>query len=617
MNMVEKIKIAATYLKNNRTGFRVWAPLAKNVSLKLLASPEKLVRMQKDDRGYWSVETDAGPGALYRYVIDNEKERPDPASFFQPEGVHGPSMVIDHDHHWEDAGWKGVPLQDMIMYELHIGTLTPEGTFHAAVSLLDEIKDIGVNAVEIMPVAQFPGERNWGYDGVYLFAVQNSYGGPDGLKYFVNECHKRGIAVILDVVYNHFGPEGNYTRDYGPYFTNRYKSPWGEAINFDGHYSCGVRDFFIENALYWFRYFHIDALRLDAIHGIYDMSARHFLRELSERVNEFSIQQGRKFCLIAESDLNDPLVARPYAAGGYGLDGLWCDDFHHALHTLVTGEKSGYYMDFKGTDHLAISQREGFIYSGQYSEFRKKNHGSSSKDLPAESFVVFAQNHDQVGNRMKGERLASLVSFEALKLAAGIVMLSPYVPLLFMGEEYGETAPFQYFVSHSDRDLIEGVRQGRRKEFETFEWDEDPPDPQAPVTYTTSGLDWKKRYSGNNNILLHFYKELIALRKEVPALSVPDKNDLDVWSDKADKTIALRRQKGESIVFMVFNFNKGDIMYTGTMPGAEMKKIFDSSEQKWNGHGPGLPDVLTEGAEIIMPPESFVVYAENYNGLKA
>ncbi len=377
----------------------------------------------------------------------------------------------------------------MIMYELHAGTFIPEGTFDAVIPGLDHLKDLGINATDIMPVAQFPGERNWGYDGVYPFAVQNSYGGPDGLKRIVNECHTKGIAVILDVIYNHLGPEGNYLRDYGPYFTDRYKTPWGQAINFDGPYSNEVRNFFIENALSWLKNYHIEGLRIDAIHGIYDMSAQPFLPELAERVEEFSQQEGRKFYLIAESDLNNSYALRPRDSGGSGLDALWCDDFHHALHTLLTGETDGYYVDFGKIGHLVKSFREGFVYSGQYSAFRKRNHGNSSADIPPDRFVVFSQNHDQTGNRLKGERLSSLVSFESLKLAAGVVLLSPYIPLIFMGEEYGETAPFLFFISHSDPELIKAVRQGRKDEFKTFNWKDEPPDPQDIETFMRSKLD--------------------------------------------------------------------------------------------------------------------------------
>jgi maltooligosyltrehalose trehalohydrolase len=405
------------------------------------------------------------PGTRYFYRLDGNTERPDPASKFQPEGVHGPSQVIDPHFVWEELHWSGIPFSHYVLYELHVGTFTAQGTFDAIVPHLDELKDLGITSIEIMPVAQFPGDRNWGYDGVYPGAVQNSYGGPEGLKRLIDACHQRGLAVTLDVVYNHLGPEGNYLCDFGPYFTDRYHTPWGAAINFDGPDSDAVRRFFIENALSWVTEFRLDALRLDAVHGIFDFSALHFLQELAAAVHEQAERLNRRIYVIAESDLNDVRLVSSPELGGYGLDAQWNDDFHHALHTLLTGERTGYYEDFGRIQDLAKAFAEGFVYSGAYSPARRRRHGNTSKDLAADRFVVCAQNHDQVGNRLKGDRLSALVSFEGLKLAAAVVLLSPFIPLLFMGEEYGETAPFPYFVSHSDPDLIEVVRRGRRAEF--------------------------------------------------------------------------------------------------------------------------------------------------------
>jgi maltooligosyltrehalose trehalohydrolase len=403
------MKIGAFYTRDGHSELTVWAPRAQRVELKVVSGGNNLFPLQKMDQGYWTIRTDAlSPGDKYLYSIDGERERPDPASFFQPRGVHEASEIIDHNRFiWRDDAWKGMLLAEMIMYEIHVGTFTEDGTFDAAIKRLDDLKELGINAIEIMPVAQFPGERNWGYDGVYPFAVQGSYGGPDGLKRFVDACHRKGVAVILDVVYNHLGPEGNYLRDFGPYFTDRYKTPWGEAINFDGPFSNEVRNYFISNALHWFEIYHMDALRLDAIHGIYDMSAKHFLLELSQSVKDLSQRLGRKCHLIAESDLNDSRVARPEDEGGFGLDAIWCDDFHHSIHTLLTGEDGGYYMDFGKTGHIVKSLREGYVYSGEYSIFRKRNHGNSSADLPADSLIVFSQNHDQTGNscHLKGVNL--------------------------------------------------------------------------------------------------------------------------------------------------------------------------------------------------------------------
>jgi maltooligosyltrehalose trehalohydrolase len=605
------LKIGTRYAEDGTCEFVVWAPLLDSVSLLIVSGNEQLVPMQKDESGCWkTVVKDVMPGTGYLYRLNGERDRPDPASYFQPDGVHKASQVIDHNlFSWQDSNWNSLPLSEMIMYELHAGTFTHDGTFDAVIPRLDDLNELGINAIEIMPVAQFPGERNWGYDGVYPYAVQNSYGGPDGLKRLVDACHTRGIAVILDVVYNHLGPEGNYLWDYGPYFTDMYKTPGGKAVNYDGPYSNGVRNYFIENALYWFEHYHIDALRLDAIHGIYDISAKHVLQELSEKVKEFSEIHGREFYLIAESDLNDPVVAMQGDRGGYGIDSLWCDDFHHSVHTLLIDEVTGYYEDFSRIEHLVKSIKEGFVYSGQYSHFRKKNHGSSSKDLPAERLVVFSQNHDQAGNRMLGERLSSLVTFEAQKLAAGIMLLSPYVPLLFMGEEYGETAPFLYFISHSDQHLIEGIRHGRKKDFEAFNWKGDPPDPDSIETFEKSRIDWNKRKNGPHAFILKLYRELVRLRKEVPALANLDKDCLDVWADNEKKVVFVSRWKDNNRTLALYNFNATEVKLDSLRLEEGMKRVLDSSEEKWDGPGSLLPDSISKDREMIIRPWSFALYA--------
>lgn len=611
------MKIGANYIGKEGCEFAVWAPFLKKVELKIIppvgamGSAEMPPHiMEKGNNGYWKkVIEGIPPGALYFYRLEEEKERPDPASYFQPQGVHGPSQIVDHkSFNWKDSGWTGIPLSQMVIYETHVGTFTPEGKFISIIPRLDELLDFGVNAIEIMPIAPFPGERNWGYDGVSLFAVQNSYSGPDGLKTLVNECHEKGIAVVLDVVYNHFGPEGNYLSEFGPYFTEKYKTPWGKAINFDESYSDEVRNFFIENALYWFKNYHIDALRLDAIHAIFDMSAKPFLEELSERVEEFSKEEGRRFYLIAESDLNDTKVIRPREMCGYGMDAHSSDDLHHSLHVLLTGENAGYYMDFGSVKDLVKSLKEGFVYSGQYSRYRKKRHGNSSKDRPAEQFIVFSQNHDQVGNRMLGERLSNLIPFEGLKLAAGVVLLSPYIPLIFMGEEYGEESPFLYFVSHSDPELIEAVRKGRKEEFKLFSWKGEPPDPQSVETFLMSKLEWEKRKEGKHKALLDFYKNLIGLRKSVLAFSNLDKNNLDVSGLEEEKVIFMRRWKDSSHIFSIFNFNKSEVKVGISLPEGGWRKIIDSSEKMWNGPGTLLPEVLNSGDKIDMHELSLAVY---------
>ncbi len=628
----------ARYLGEDKCEFVVWAPFKKHVRLKILSSKdvsskEEIIPMERDGRGYWKkVVENISPGTRYRYqLVDDkgEEERSDPASHYQPEGVHEASEVVDHTFTWEDGCWNGIDLSEMVIYEIHVGTFSQEGTFDAIVKRLDEIKEIGINTIELMPVAQFPGERNWGYDGVYPFAVQNSYGGPEALKKLVNECHKKGMSVILDVVYNHLGPEGNYLRDYGPYFTNKYRTPWGDAVNFDDEYSDEVRKLFIDNKIYWLDDYHIDALRLDAIHAIFDKTPKTFLFELSEEIEKFSKKKGRRFYLIAESNENDSKVIRSREQGGYGIDAQWCDDFHHSLRTLLTGDRSGYYVDFGAIGHLVKSFREGFVYSGQYSIFRKRSHGISSKERPASQFIVFSQNHDQIGNRMLGERLSSIVSSEALKLAASLVLFSPYIPLIFMGEEYGETAPFLYFVNLIDQHVIASVRKGRKDEFKEFRWKGEPPDPQGEETFHKSTLKWESRNKGKHRVLLNYYKNLIELRKYIPALSNLDKNSLEVYGTEEEKAIFLRRWKEDdnSHVLCLFNLNAKDIRLTIHVPfctacsfneqtsnehqATEWTKRLDSSEKIWNGPGSLLPETIRSNDEITMRGHSVAMYVRS------
>jgi len=603
--------LGAHYEGNGRCTFTVWAPLLNNMTLKIVAPTERLIAMTRVDKGYWLIEAeDAFPGTQYVYQLDREKERPDPASRYQPKGVHGPSQVVDHTTFpWDDQGWKGLALPDYICYELHVGTFSPEGTFDAIVPYLSYLLNLGVNIIELMPVAQFPGTRNWGYDGVFPFAVQNSYGGPEGLKRLVNAAHQNGIAVALDVVYNHLGPEGNYLWDYGHYFTDTYKTPWGDAINFDGPYSDEVRHYFIENALHWITDYHIDTLRIDAIHGIFDFSSKHFLQELGEAVHQRAEFLDRQVYVIPESDLNDVRLLNPKDLGGYEIDAQWNDDFHHALHTLLTGEQGGYYRDFGKIEHLEKAFREGFVYSGEYSTFRKRKHGSSSKVRPAHQFVVFSQNHDQVGNRVKGERLSSMVSFDQLKLAAGVVILSPYIPLLFMGEEYGETAPFQYFVSHSDEELVEAVRRGRREEFSCFGWEGEVPDPLSETIFRNSKLTLKLHSKHEHRILFEFYRNLIRLRKEMLVLRTLSKDNLEVSHFESERTLFVRRWRGRDEVFCLYNFSEKEENIRVTLPEGRWCKVLDSSEEVWGGKGAAVePTINSQMTKIPIHAHSFLLY---------
>lgn len=597
-------------LGNGYCRFRLWAPMRDEVFLRIVTPEDRLIPMERKAMGYWETEVgDVGPGTRYLYRLDKGFERPDPASLSQPEGVHGPSEVVDHlAFEWRDLAWKGIPVEEMILYELHVGTFTDEGTFNAAIGRLDDLVSLGINAVELMPVAQFPGERNWGYDGAYPFAVQNSYGGPEGLKRFVDECHLRGLAVILDVVYNHIGPEGNYLGDFAPFFTDRYRTGWGKAVNFDGAYSYGVRRYFVENALNWFCDYHMDGLRLDAIHALFDMSPRHFLRELSEAVEHLSLKLGRPLVLIAENDRNDVRPVLSTDLGGYGLHAQWCEDFHHTLHALLTGERTGYYADFGRVEQMEQTFRQAHVYSGQFSEYRKNFHGASTEGMRAGQFVVFIQNHDQVGNRMNGERFSRLVGFERLKLSAGALLVSPYVPLLFMGEEYGEEAPFLYFVSHLDLDLVEAVRSGRRREFSSFRWQGIPPDPQAEDTFLGSKLHWKDREKKSHGVLLAFYRELIGLRKSLPALSRCDWGRQKVERSATGKVLVCRRWSGEDQVLCLMNFDDSEKKCSPPPDGKRWRKLLDSADERWLGPGSGLPERIGGESDLKLPPFGFSLY---------
>ncbi|MBE7413681.1 MAG: malto-oligosyltrehalose trehalohydrolase [Deltaproteobacteria bacterium] len=594
--------------------FTVWAPGSSALCLVIQAAgegPWRALPMERDGSGYWSaLVTGAGAGTRYRFSLDG-RERADPASHYQPLGVEGPSEAVDHaSFRWRDGAWEAPSPAEMVIYEVHPGAFTVQGDLESIIPRLRALKDLGVNALELMPVAQFPGERNWGYDGVFPFAVQNTYGGPEALKRLVNECHIIGMAVILDVVYNHFGPEGNHIAEFGPYFTDRYRTPWGDAVNFDGRGSDHVREFFIRNAIHWFENYHIDALRLDAIHAIIDMSANPFLRALSDRVAEYSSKKGRAFRLFAESDLNDTRVVSK-GEYGLGLDALWSDDFHHSAHALITGERGGYYADFGDVRHLAKAMNEGFVYSGQYSPYRGRCFGRLPAGVPKNRFMVSVQNHDQVGNRMLGERLSRLVSFEGLKLAAGLLLLSPFIPLLFMGEEYGEDAPFLYFIDHRGAELVRDVREGRRKEFEAFEWDADPPDPAGIGTFLASRIDWEKRGAGRHRTLLELYRTLIRLRREFPALAIGGSVTATALED--EKAMLLLREADGEAVSAAFNFSLDEAGIKRPLPKGKWARVLDSAGKEWEGPGSLMPAALESGApdrDFVLRPMSFALYAK-------
>jgi maltooligosyltrehalose trehalohydrolase len=605
-------RLGASPLGDGSSRFLVWAPNASRVEVELDGG--RIEPLAPCDRGYHAaVVHGVGPGARYRYRLDGGEGLPDPASAWQPDGVHGPSAVVDLEaFRWTDHRWRGPEPRDLVIYEMHVGTFSPPGTFDGAIAVLDEVRELGVTAVEPMPIAQFPGGRNWGYDGVFPFAVHDTYGGPEGFDRFVDACHARGLAVILDVVYNHLGPEGNVLARFGPYFTERYWTPWGSAINFGGRWSDDVRRYFTENAMRWLEDHHVDGLRLDAIHGIVDTTATPFLAGLAGAVERLGTRLGRRLLMIAESGLNDPRVVAPRDGFGLGMDAQWSDDFHHAWHALLTGERMGYYVDFGDLQQVAQAYAEGFVLDGRYSRFRQRRFGATSRDVPADRFVVCMQNHDQVGNRAGGERLSSLVSFEQTKLAAGALLLSPYVPLLFMGEEYGEQRPFPYFVSHTDPGLIEAVRQGRRREFDTFEWAAEPPDPQSQATFDAARLDRSVRRQGRHRVVWDLYRELLAARRGHPALANLSKDDQEVGMDPPAGAIWLHRWAGPEEALVVLGTSTEPAIARVAVPAGTWTKLLDSADRRWDGPGGTAPDRLVGGDRRSVPlaGPGFVLYLE-------
>ncbi len=595
---ISKVKIGAWHDDDGLT-VTVWAPHHESLSFSIVDPEPRIIPMQRRGRGYFDCAI-AGiePGARYVFRFADGRERPDPVSHSQPDGVHGPSETIDHRaFSWTDDDWKGIELHRMVFYEIHVGTFTPEGSFEAVIPHLDRLLETGINTLNIMPVARFPGERNWGYDGVYPFAVQSSYGGPAGLKRLVDACHERSMAVFLDVVYNHLGPEGNYLAQFGPYFTDRYRSPWGDAVNFDGSGSDAVKNYFIENALYWLRDFHFDGLRLDAVHGMIDMSARPFLQMLSAEVDAFCRSDGRKRYLVAESDLNDVKILQDRGLGGYGIPAQWSDDFHHALHVLLTEESDGYYADFGGTGHLVKALTNGYVYDGVYSEHRGRSHGNASSDRPANNFVVCSQNHDQVGNRMKGERLITLTGFEKAKLAAAATILSPYIPLLFMGEDFGERAPFLYFVDHNDPGLIEAVREGRKNEFSSFAWGGEPPDPAAVETFGMSRVRGIIPGDEEREAMHRLYRDLLKVRSSHPALGTPAVGRPDLRAEADGRIVMVHRKEknAESVLFLNFGEHATGILPAGS--NSWMPRI-DTADSRYLGSGDMSPAAAAGGDAV-------------------
>jgi maltooligosyltrehalose trehalohydrolase len=503
---------------NDSICWRVWAPDACTATLVLHDPPDgagRRIAMQAERDGYFThTEPGVAEGQPYTFQIDGGPERPDPTSRRQPDGVHRPSAVVRLDRFdWSEGDWSGLRREQLVIYELHVGTFTPEGTFDAAGERLEVLRELGITAVELMPIGQFPGDRGWGYDGVHPYAVQESYGGPRGLQRFVNACHRTGMAVILDVIYNHLGPEGNYLSEFGPYFTDRHLTPWGTAFNFDGRGSDAVRAYVVDNARQWIRDFHVDGLRLDAVHAIFDAGPRHILREIKEAADEEAQRLARPVHVIAESNLNDVRLLDRTELGGFGLSAQWSDDFHHAVHALLTGERQMYYADFGAVEHLVKALNQTFVYDGCYSAFRGRRHGATAGAHPGSRFVISVQNHDQIGNRPGGERFGTLLVPAQQRLAAGLLLLAPHVPLIFMGEEYGETRPFPFFCSFLDPHIAEAARRGRRQEFAAFEWPEIVPDPQAVATFESARISWSWPAETHHAALRNLYYDLLTLRR--------------------------------------------------------------------------------------------------------
>lgn len=574
--------------------FEIWAPAAKSLSTQI---NDRVISMNgPDGQGWWRIEVDsAGPGTEYGYLIDDDPNvYPDPRSQWQPNGVHGLSRVYEQSaFKWSDKRFQPAPLASAIIYELHIGTFTPEGTLDSAIARLDHLVELGITHVEVMPVNAFSGNQGWGYDGVALFAVHEPYGGPDALKRFVDAAHQRGLVVLLDVVYNHFGPVGNYTGKFGPYQTDAHKTPWGGAVNLEEAGSHQVRRFFCDNALMWMRDYHIDGLRIDAVHAFVDRSAVHILEQLSVETETLAAMVARRKVLIVESDLNDPQLVMPRPCGGLGMNAQWNDDFHHALFTvLVKEDLGGYYCDFNSLEYLAKSLKETFVYDGIYSQYRDRHHGRPAGNISQHRFVAFIQNHDQVGNRAVGDRVAQTVGIDRARIAAAFVLLGPFIPLLFEGEEWAASTPFQYFADHDDPELSRLVSEGRKREFAAFGWDPAViPDPEKRETFERSKLNWNELTDSDHAGMLAWYRDLIRLRRCTPSLNNGEPGSTSASYNEERKWLCMRRGS----VVVACNLSEVE----QTVPGYSQMDLLLASH----------PGISFQGKTVTLPPDSVVIYS--------
>ncbi len=571
--------------------FSVWAPRRQKVAVQI---GDRAIPMQgPSHRGFWKADVpEAGHGTDYAFLLDNDPTPyPDPRSFWQPKDVHSCSRVLDHKKfNWTDQRFRAIPLPSGIVYEMHVGTFTQEGTLDSAIGRLEYLCELGITHIELLPIASYEGEFSWGYDGVSPYAPDETVGGPDAVKRFVDACHAKGMAVILDVVYNHFGPAGNYTNQFGPYYTEKHKTPWGAAINLEEGGSDEVRRFFIDNALMWLRDYHFDGLRLDATHEMIDRSAMHFLEQLAREVEDLSAANGRDLILIAENDLNDPRVVTSIEASGYGMDAQWSDDFHHALFSLLANEKVGYFEDFGAVWQLAHTLKHVFLYDGRYSTYRKHDHGRPVKTLSYHKYLGFIQNHDQIGNRAKGERVHQIVGTAKARLAAGVVFTAPFIPMIFMGEEWGASTPWMYFADFQDEQLRLAVRQGRKRDFAHFGFGDDVPNPDDPSTFQASKLKWDELPAPEHESMLDWYRKLIRMRRRSIALNRGDMSQMSVTFDEGRRWIRTDRTDICTLI------NLADTENTLDMPhGADLLLSSATAPQR-------------EGHTVTLPPFSMAVY---------
>ncbi len=592
-------KMGANIINSEKSivSFKVFALDRQEVSVVVKSGDKKTVfpMIEEMPYVYSTIIEGIGLDLLYKFKLDGDKEYPDPYANFQPFGVHGFSKLVDHEtYRWQDDHWPGRAIEKLVIIEIHVGTFSDTGTFDGVAEKLDYLVELGVNAIELMPVTQTPGRWNWGYDGVNLFSVNHNYGTPDNLKHLVDRCHQKNLAVILDVVYNHFGPEGNYLPVYGPYFTSKHETPWGKAVNFDDLYNEQTRKMVLDNVRYWLEVYHFDGLRLDAVHAIKDFSPIHILQEISLVAKNSAGKQNRGKFIIAESDENNARLITPLDKGGLGMDCQWMDDFHHCIHTVLTGEREGYYMDYGRIKDLEKVYKN-YLYTGEYSKYWGKARGTDGSRNPGQQFLVAIQNHDQVGNRARGDRLSTLLELNYLKTAAGLMFFSAYLPMIFMGEEYGEKNPFLFFTDYQDPALQEAVSRGRKKEFAKFSW-ENVPDPQDPLTFYTSRLTPRSRWENQHQMLFNFYKDLISLRTSHPVLKNLDKNKLKVKVDKKNKVVKITRWNRHIVLIGLFNLGSTDIV----IKDVQGKEIFNSQRASYGGSDEAEEGILRKGQMIIL-----------------